>query len=161
MQETRVWSLGREDLLEEEVATHSRILTRKIPQTKEPGGLQSMGLQSQTRLGDWAWCTCMWKGKLRGINLKKKVYLSSCWFELDSTKPKVMKSFPLTGARGGVWQRRSKARRLFDWPKLKQLVALFGKAKLAVCSWWLSSFIFSDWSALTLALVCLHGAPRH
>ena len=65
-----------------------------------------------------------------------------------------MNSFPPTGARGGVLQRRSKARRLFDWPKLKQLVALFGKAKLAVCSWRLSSFIFS---ALTLAqvLVCL------
>ena len=92
------------------------------------------------------------------LTFKKKVYLSSCWFELDSTKPKVMNnSFALTGARGGVLQRRSKARRLFDWPKLKQLVALFGKAKLAVCSWRLSSFIFSDWSALTLAqvLVCL------
>ena len=45
MKETWVWSLGWEDLLEEEVATHSRILTWKIPQTKEPGGLQSVGLQ--------------------------------------------------------------------------------------------------------------------
>ena len=159
MQEVQVWSLGGEDLLEEEMATHSRILTWKIPQTKESGGLQSMG--SQRVRHDWVTehaGTCMWKGKLRHINLKKKVYLSSCWFELDSTKPKVMNnSFALTGARGGVLQRRSKARRLFDWPKLKQLVALFGKAKLAVCSWRLSSFIFSDWSALTLAqvLVCL------
>ena len=36
---------GWEDLLEEEMATHSRILAWKIPWTGEPGGLQSMGLQ--------------------------------------------------------------------------------------------------------------------
>ena len=39
---------GREDPLEEEMATHSSILAGKIPWTEEPGGLQSMGLQSQT-----------------------------------------------------------------------------------------------------------------
>jgi len=38
-------SLGWEDPLEEEVATHSSILAWKIPWTEEPGGLQSMGLQ--------------------------------------------------------------------------------------------------------------------
>ena len=43
MQETRVRSLGREDPLEEEMATHSRILAWRIPWTGEPGGLQSMG----------------------------------------------------------------------------------------------------------------------
>ena len=36
---------SREDPLEEEMATGSSILTWKIPQTEEPGGLQSMGLQ--------------------------------------------------------------------------------------------------------------------
>ena len=45
MQEMQVWSLGREDPLEEEPATHSSILAQKIPQTEEPGGLQSMGSQ--------------------------------------------------------------------------------------------------------------------
>ena len=45
MQETRVQSLGREDLLEKEMATHSSILAWKIPRTEEPGMLQSMGLQ--------------------------------------------------------------------------------------------------------------------
>ena len=45
MQETWVRSLGREDPLEEEVATHSSILAWEIPWTEEPGGLQSMGLQ--------------------------------------------------------------------------------------------------------------------
>ena len=45
MLETRVLSLGREDPLEEEMATHSSILAWRIPWTEEPGGLQSMGSQ--------------------------------------------------------------------------------------------------------------------
>ena len=45
MQEVQVQSLGQADPLEEEMATHSSILARKIPQTEEPGGLQSMRLQ--------------------------------------------------------------------------------------------------------------------
>ena len=43
--ETWVRSLGREDPLEKRMATHSRILAWRIPWTKEPGGLQSMGSQ--------------------------------------------------------------------------------------------------------------------
>ena len=43
--ETWVQSLGREDLLEKEMATHSSILAWKIPWMEEPGKLQSMGLQ--------------------------------------------------------------------------------------------------------------------
>ena len=50
-QETWVWSLGGEDPLEKEMATHSSILAWRIPWTEEPGGLQSMGSQ---RVGlDW------------------------------------------------------------------------------------------------------------
>ena len=45
MRETWVRSLGREDPLEKEMATHSSILAWKIPWTEEPGGLLSMGLQ--------------------------------------------------------------------------------------------------------------------
>ena len=45
MQETRVQSLGGEDLLEKEMATHSSILAWKIPWTEEPDRLQSVGLQ--------------------------------------------------------------------------------------------------------------------
>ena len=45
MQETRVWSLGQEDSLEEEMATYSSILAWKIPWMEEPSGLQSTGLQ--------------------------------------------------------------------------------------------------------------------
>ena len=50
MQETWVRFLDQEDPLEGEMATHSRIFACKIPRTEEPGGLQSMGLQSRTRL---------------------------------------------------------------------------------------------------------------
>ena len=52
MWETRVRSLGWEDLLETEMTTHSSTLAWKIQRTEEPGGLQSMGSQ---RVGhDWA-----------------------------------------------------------------------------------------------------------
>ena len=52
MWETRVWSVGWEDLLEKKMATHSSILAWRITWTEEPGGLQSMGSQ---RVGhDWA-----------------------------------------------------------------------------------------------------------
>ena len=43
MRETWFQSLGWEDLLEKETATHSSILAWKIPWTEEPGRLQSMG----------------------------------------------------------------------------------------------------------------------
>ena len=45
MRETQVQSLGHEDHLEKEMATHSSILAWKIPWTEKPGRLQSMGLQ--------------------------------------------------------------------------------------------------------------------
>ena len=45
VQETQVQSLGREDPLEKEMATHSSILAWRIPRTEDPGRLQSMELQ--------------------------------------------------------------------------------------------------------------------
>ena len=52
IQETQVWSLGQEDPLEKEMATHYSIIAWRIPWTEEPGGLQSTGLQ---RIGrNWA-----------------------------------------------------------------------------------------------------------
>ena len=58
MWETQVHSLGWEDLLEEEMATHSSILAWKIPSTEKPGRLQSMGLQ---RVGhDWEISLSLW-----------------------------------------------------------------------------------------------------
>ena len=53
MPEMQALSLGKEDPLKQEMPTYSRILAWKIPQTEEPGGLQSMGSQkSRTQLSD-------------------------------------------------------------------------------------------------------------
>ena len=46
LRETRVRALGGEDPLEKEIATHSSILAGTIPQTEEPGGLQSRESQA-------------------------------------------------------------------------------------------------------------------
>ena len=54
-QEMQIQPLGGEDSLEEEMATHSSILAWRIPQTKEPSGLQSTGSQKS------------WTG-LKGVN---------------------------------------------------------------------------------------------
>ena len=50
--ETQVWSLGQEDPMEKETATHSGTLAWKIPWMEEPGRIQSMGLQRVRH--DWA-----------------------------------------------------------------------------------------------------------
>ena len=60
MQETLVWSLGWEDSLEEDMATHSSILAGKLPWTEEPGGLQSTGPQSD--MTEWLSVALGWKG---------------------------------------------------------------------------------------------------
>ena len=65
MQETRVWSLGREDPLEKEMATHSNTLAWKIPWTEEPSRLQSVGSQRVRR--DWATSLSLY-GKLDSSN---------------------------------------------------------------------------------------------
>ena len=58
MQETQVWSLGQEDTLEKEMATHFSILTWRLPWTGEPAGLLSVGLQ---RVGDdWVHTVLGW-----------------------------------------------------------------------------------------------------
>ena len=53
VRETWVQSLGQEDPLGKEMATHSSILAWRIPWTEKPGGLQSMGSQSWTHLSDF------------------------------------------------------------------------------------------------------------
>ena len=63
MQETWVWSLGSEDPLEKEMATHSSILAWRIPQTKEPGELQSMA--SQRVRHDWVTNTSTYPRRVR------------------------------------------------------------------------------------------------
>ena len=57
MQETPVWSLGQENPLEKEMATHSSIFAWEIPWIEEPGRLQFMGSQ---RVGhDWSTTSCL------------------------------------------------------------------------------------------------------
>ena len=53
MWETWVRSLGREDPLEKEMATHSSNLAWRIPWTEEPGGLQSTGRKESDRLSNF------------------------------------------------------------------------------------------------------------
>ena len=53
MEEMQVWSLGREDLLGDEMATHCSILAWRIPWAEEPGRLQYMGVtKSRIQLSD-------------------------------------------------------------------------------------------------------------
>ena len=71
MQEMRVWSLGWEDPLEKEMATHSSILAWEVPWTEQPGGLLSMesqrtGLNLATK-------------RIGGICLSKAQGASSCF----------------------------------------------------------------------------------
>ena len=72
------WSLGQEDPLEEEMATHSRILAWEIPWTEEYGRLQSMAVtKSRTRLRAWADMHARDQG---GISIKERtvVWAHSC-----------------------------------------------------------------------------------
>ena len=48
MQEMQVRSLGQEDILQKEMATHSSILVWEIPWTEEPGALQSYGVTKES-----------------------------------------------------------------------------------------------------------------
>ena len=83
MWETRVWSLGWEDLLEKEMATYSSTLAWKIPWTEEPGRLESMGLQ---RVGhDWA--TSQEKCKRQYSKSDKRFLKSDKWRSSHSFGP--------------------------------------------------------------------------
>ena len=73
MQETQVQSLGGEDLLEKEMATHSSILARKIPWMEEPDMLQSKGSQ---RVGHDCW-----------TSLTPSVYPFICWWAFICLSP--------------------------------------------------------------------------
>ena len=75
MRETRVWSLGWEDPLEKEMATHSSILAWRIPWREEPGRLQPMGSQ---RVGHH-WAASLSPSNLSfAINLCFSEALGSC-----------------------------------------------------------------------------------
>ena len=100
MQENLVQSLGLEPPLEEEIATHSSILAWKIPWTKEPGGLQSTGLQRVAH--DWVHthtslfeCFLMFlilyfvitQCFLLSVQFSRSVMSNSLWHEPQHAKP--------------------------------------------------------------------------
>ena len=75
--ETRVQSLGREDPLEKEMATHSSILAWRIPWTEEPGRLQSTGLQ---RVGqDWATSLSLFHLSHKGYRLPERLHCQTSY----------------------------------------------------------------------------------
>ena len=92
MWETRVQSLGWEDPLEKEMATHSSTLAWKIPRTEEPGRLQSKGVTKRwTRLSDFT----SPKTKDRPIpNELRKKYLAPIYdaYSHEATQKKFIKS---------------------------------------------------------------------
>ena len=87
MQEIWVWSLGRENLLEDKMVTHSSILAWEILRTEEPGGLQSMGSQkSWTWLSNWT-ATTWAAGKNRKYPLSISPLLSAVRWILGYSLP--------------------------------------------------------------------------
>ena len=74
MQESWIWSLGPEDPLEKEMATHFSTLAWKIPQTEEPGGLQSIG-SPRDRVATLSFFQWM----ISENKFKRKTWHSSYW----------------------------------------------------------------------------------
>ena len=96
MQEMWFWSLGWEDPLEEEMASHSSVLAWRISQTEEPGWLQSMGLQ---RVGyDWAHTHTI-HNWFNSLSRRKGQLFCFCPFSFSSEKPKVVCCLQLESVR--------------------------------------------------------------
>ena len=91
MQEKWVSSLGQEDPLREEMATHSSILAWEIPGTEQPGGLRSMeSLREGPDLATEHASTVLTSGGKRGAFLEH--YPSSSYTHIDSMNQKSWKS---------------------------------------------------------------------
>ena len=92
MQETQVLSLSQEDPLEKEMVTHSSSIAWRIPWTKEPGGLQSMGSQRVGR--NWATNThadnldrihCSFNKNQHSFYADFKIFLTLCKWGIPET----------------------------------------------------------------------------
>ena len=105
IQETRVWFLGWENPLEEEMATHSGILAWKILGMEEPGGLKSTGLQ---RVGhDWALMHKLKPQRKRHTKLCSTLCSETCFFHSIRILRKTIIRFsgPTNRASGSMgWQ---------------------------------------------------------
>ena len=82
-QKIRVRFLSQEDPLEEEIATGSSILACEIPWTEKPGGLQSMGSQSWTRLSRQAHTTVLTYCGTKTYKLKYKFLNETNWTPME------------------------------------------------------------------------------
>ena len=78
-------TLGREDPLEKGMSTHSSILAWDISWTEEPGGLQSMGSQSQTQPSDWARTQALYLSEMYRSLLKMKFLLKAVYINTHTT----------------------------------------------------------------------------
>ena len=105
MQEIQVWSLGREDSLEKEMATCSSVLAWEIPWTEELGGPQSMGSQkSRTRLSDQTTTKSLqWNGSRYFPSLAQGRNKNSCLCLVEKT---ISKKLELQSC--ATWQGRLK-----------------------------------------------------
>ena len=126
MWETWVQSLGWEDPLEKEMATHSSILAWKIPWTEEPGRLWSMG--SQTVGHDWATFTSLRMTISVGT---ERAFAENSTSILTNSQllPAGYRENTPQHTRSHIWQTHSK--RNTQWWKAKSLPAkIWNKAKM-------------------------------
>ena len=141
MWETQVQSLCREDPLEKEMATHCSTLAWKIPWTKEPGGLQSLGSQ---RVGhDWATTF-----HFIHVKIKPEVYKQEKYIPWNSMSEKlneirtttVLPQYKENPVRRNNWShtyRRSSARADESTASGSQICTrqALGETRVKVCSW--------------------------
>ena len=140
MWKTQVWSLGQEDPLENEMATHSSTLAWKIPWTEKPGRLQSMG--SQKVRHDWATSLLHRNGETDSGRAQTEHCVHQDPGERSSdpteTSPRLARECPgVTGGGVGQW-----------WP-----AAGWGALSVAVPAWDLLKevtiiFITSTWGGV-------------
>ena len=136
MQKTWVQSLGQEDPLEKEMATHSSILAWEIPWMEEPGGLQSTGSQ---RVGhDWATSLSFFHVSMSHVNIKPwrfsalSIFISKSklteWYASDSDEVWYKISFSINSWVKDLFH---KCRKLVKMFRLKgKIVWLWGGASL-------------------------------
>ena len=112
-----IWSLGWEDPLGKEMATHSSILAWEIPWTVEPVGLQSVGSQkSRTQLKQQRMCVCVYNSSpLWFLNKCLFIYLWLFWASLVAQLVKNLPAMQETWVGNIPWRRERLPTPAF-WP---------------------------------------------
>ena len=122
-----VWYLGQGDLLEKGMSTHSSILAWKFPWTREPGGLQPMGLQSWTQLSTHLHIhtrTPNCENKIQG-----QIFNSGVHFLPFSSQPRILEFFLRLKDRLTHWDFKTKLdtrkKRQWLWQKICLLLYMY------------------------------------